>query len=203
MSAADADREDRFNLGRFLAAQHGAYDAALAEIRDGRKRTHWMWFVFPQFAGLGHSAMARRYAIASLDEARAYLAHPVLGPRLQEIADAAVALPQTSAFDVFGSPDDLKLRSTLDVSFAELNVAEAELLLNRAESDVRTAEVELSAALGYSDSRQYRVEDPGDPAALEGPIRTIVLMWTLRLLYFFGAPPRRLHRWYYRRDPAA
>ena len=102
---------DRFDLERFLSAQRGAYDDALREITGGKKRTHWMWFVFPQIDGLGHSAMARRYAITSLDEAKAYLAHPVLGARLQEIAEAAVALPETSASSVFGSPDDLKLQS--------------------------------------------------------------------------------------------
>jgi uncharacterized protein (DUF1810 family) len=101
------------SLDRFVSAQDGVYPDALAEIRAGRKRTHWMWFVFPQFAGLGSSPTAQRYAIASLDEARAYLAHPVLGPRLRESAAALLAVEGRSAEDIFGYPDDLKLRSSM------------------------------------------------------------------------------------------
>lgn len=105
--------DDPFDLARFVAAQQGVYPVALAEVRGGRKRSHWMWFVFPQIAGLGTSAMAMRYAISSRDEAAAYLTHPVLGPRLVEIAEAALAVAAgRSALDVFGSPDDLKLRSS-------------------------------------------------------------------------------------------
>ncbi len=111
MNAGEAAATDPFDLARFLAAQDGTYDAARREIRSGVKRTHWMWFVFPQIEGLGHSPMARRYAIRSLEEARAYLAHPVLGPRLVEIAQATVDLPETSAYAIFGSPDDRKLHS--------------------------------------------------------------------------------------------
>jgi len=102
---------DRFNLARFVEAQEGHYDQALAEIRGGRKRTHWMWFVFPQIDGLGFSSTSRRYAITSLDEATAYLDHPILGPRLVECADALIHLEGRSAAEIFGSPDDLKLRS--------------------------------------------------------------------------------------------
>jgi uncharacterized protein (DUF1810 family) len=98
-------------LRRFLEAQERDYDRALAEIRAGRKRTHWMWYVFPQFAGLGGSPMSQRYAIRSLEEAKAYLAHPILGPRLIECAEAVLAVRGRSAADIFGSPDDLKLRS--------------------------------------------------------------------------------------------
>jgi uncharacterized protein (DUF1810 family) len=87
------------------------HDTALAELRAGRKRTHWMWFVFPQVAGLGASPMARRYAIGSLAEARAYLDHPLLGRRLSECAEALLALEGREARDVLGYPDDLKLRS--------------------------------------------------------------------------------------------
>ena len=104
---------DPFDLQRFLSAQEGVYVAALAELRGGRKRTHWMWFVFPQFQGLGSSPTARRFAISSLDEARAYLEHPVLGARLRECADALIGLPGRNASDVFGYPDDLKLRSSM------------------------------------------------------------------------------------------
>ena len=100
------------DLERFVEAQEGVYARALAEIKAGRKATHWMWFVFPQIEGLGSSPMAVRYAIASLDEARAYLAHPVLGPRLRECAEAALAVEGRTAHDIFGPPDDLKLRSS-------------------------------------------------------------------------------------------
>jgi uncharacterized protein (DUF1810 family) len=101
------------DLGRFVDAQSSVYDRALAELRRGQKTSHWMWFVFPQIAGLGRSPTARFYAIADLDEARAYLAHPVLGPRLVEAVEAINALPGRDANAVFGSPDDLKLRSSL------------------------------------------------------------------------------------------
>jgi uncharacterized protein (DUF1810 family) len=105
---------DPFNLERFLAAQSGAHDTAVVELRDGCKRSHWMWFVFPQLAGLGHSARAQHYGITGLDEARAYLAHPVLGARLQECASVLEGLdPSLSASSIFGYPDDLKLRSCL------------------------------------------------------------------------------------------
>jgi uncharacterized protein (DUF1810 family) len=100
------------DLARFEAAQEGSYESALAELRRGRKQSHWMWFVFPQFAGLGFSEMSVRYAIKSLDEARAYLAHPVLGPRLVESADAVLAIAGRSALEILGSPDDMKLRSS-------------------------------------------------------------------------------------------
>jgi uncharacterized protein (DUF1810 family) len=101
------------DLDRFVHAQQGVYPTALAELRAGSKRGHWMWFVFPQLAGLGHSATARRYAIGSLDEARAYLAHPVLGPRLVEAAAALLAVEGRTAGQILGHPDDLKLRSSM------------------------------------------------------------------------------------------
>lgn len=102
-----------FDLDRFVAAQAQIYNTALGEIRRGAKRSHWMWFIFPQIAGLGSSEMARRYAIASLDEARAYLAHPVLGARLRDCVAALQDLTGTSAEAVFGGIDALKLRSSL------------------------------------------------------------------------------------------
>ena len=105
--------QDPFDLARFVAAQRDAYDVALAEIRAGRKRSHWMWFVFPQLAGLGHSSMSRRYAIRGIDEARGYLAHPMLGARLLECAEALLAVSGRSAHEIFGDPDDLKLRSSM------------------------------------------------------------------------------------------
>ena len=101
-------------LERFVQAQDsgGSYVRALAELRRGRKSSHWMWFVFPQVAGLGRSALAQTYAIASLAEARDYLAHPVLGPRLRECADALLGVEGRSAEDVLGSVDAVKLRSS-------------------------------------------------------------------------------------------
>ena len=104
---------DSDHLQRFVEAQTDIYTTALAELRAGRKRTHWMWFVFPQIAGLGHSAMARHYAIASRDEAEAYLAHEILGPRLRDCTQAVVAVPDSTANAIFGSPDDVKFRSCM------------------------------------------------------------------------------------------
>jgi len=101
------------DLGRFVEAQAATYGTALAELRRGRKQSHWMWFVFPQISGLGSSPTARFYAIADLAEARAYLAHPLLGSRLRETVEAINALPGDDAHAVFGSPDDRKLRSCL------------------------------------------------------------------------------------------
>lgn len=103
--------DDPFDLARFVEAQTDDYPAALAEVRAGHKQTHWMWYVFPQLAGLGFSPTATRYAIQSRAEAEAYLAHPVLGPRLREIAAAAAGVEGRTATEVFGTPDDLKLRS--------------------------------------------------------------------------------------------
>ncbi len=107
--------EDPFDLQRFVVAQEPVFATALAELRAGRKRTHWMWFVFPQLRGLGHSAMAAFYGIASLDEARAYLAHPLLGPRLGECTGAVLGLATGALHDIFGSPDDLKFRSSMSL----------------------------------------------------------------------------------------
>lgn len=104
---------DPFDLDRFVRAQEGVYDRALEEVRRGRKTSHWMWFIFPQLAGLGSSATARRYAVSGLAEALAYLAHPLLGPRLRLCAGAAAALTGRTATQVFGAPDDMKLRSSL------------------------------------------------------------------------------------------
>jgi len=107
--------EDRFRLRRFVAAQDagGTYDAALAELRRGRKSGHWMWFVFPQVAGLGSSSTAREYAISGLDEARAYLAHPVLGRRLLQSARALLDGPGRDAVEILGPVDAMKLRSSM------------------------------------------------------------------------------------------
>ena len=111
--------DDPFDLQRFVDAQAGSYAGALAEIERGAKRSHWMWYVFPQIAGLGHSAMAQRFAIASADEARAYLDHPVLGPRYRECVTALEHLSGTTAERVFGGIDAVKLRSSLTL-FAQV-----------------------------------------------------------------------------------
>ena len=103
--------DDPYDLNRFLSAQTHAYEQALSEIKAGHKRSHWMWFIFPQFDGLAFSSMSKLYSIKSLDEARAYLAHPILGPRLLQCAEAVVGVKGHSAAEIFGSPDDLKLRS--------------------------------------------------------------------------------------------
>ena len=104
---------DDFELQRFVTAQQGVYDGALAELRAGRKTGHWIWFVFPQVAGLGRSEMSRMYSIGSLAEARAYLANPVLGPRLRECVAALLATHGRSADEMLGSIDAVKLRSSM------------------------------------------------------------------------------------------
>jgi len=116
---------DEFDLDRFVRAQDegGTYSRALAELRRGRKVSHWMWFVFPQLAGLGRSSTARYYAVASAAEARAYLAHPVLGPRLRECAAVVAGLEGVSAEEVFGGIDAVKLRSSMTL-FAAVAPAE-------------------------------------------------------------------------------
>jgi uncharacterized protein (DUF1810 family) len=104
---------DPFDLERFAIAQTPVFSAVLAELRGGRKRTHWMWFVFPQLRGLGRSVMATFYGIASLHEARAYRAHPVLGPRLELCTKTVLELDNGSLHEVFGSPDDMKFQSSM------------------------------------------------------------------------------------------
>ena len=104
---------DTFDLQRFVDAQAPVFDAACRELQEGRKRGHWMWFVFPQLRGLGHSAMAVAFGIASLAEARAYLAHPLLGRRLERCTRLVLAVHGRSLHDIFGSPDDLKFRSCM------------------------------------------------------------------------------------------
>lgn len=105
------DQEDPHDLNRFVEAQSRNYAQALEEIRGGAKQTHWMWYVFPQFAGLGSSSMAARYAIKSPEEATAYLRHPMLGPRLVTCCETALGVKGRTAHQIFGSPDDMKLRS--------------------------------------------------------------------------------------------
>ena len=118
---------DPFDLERFVAAQSGVIERVRAELQSGRKQSHWMWFVFPQLAGLGFSPMSQRYAISSLAEARAYLAHPLLGARLRECTELVLAIHGKTAHAIFGSPDDLKFRSCLSL-FAE--AAPEEIVFN-------------------------------------------------------------------------
>ena len=106
---------DLYDLERFVAAQEPVFPTAVAELRAGRKRTHWMWFIFPQMRGLGHSAMAARYGIASLDEARAYLAHPLLGARLLRCTNTVLGIDGRTLREIFGSPDDVKFHSSMSL----------------------------------------------------------------------------------------
>lgn len=123
---ADANKadgaDDPYSLERFVRAQAAVYNQVLAEIKGGRKRTHWMWYIFPQFDGLGFSSTSRRYSIKSVVEAEAYLHHPVLGPRLIECAEAVLGVGGRSAFEIFDSPDDMKLRSSATL-FASVSPA--------------------------------------------------------------------------------
>jgi uncharacterized protein (DUF1810 family) len=105
--------EDQYDLQRFVAAQMSVFDVVCDELREGRKRSHWMWFVFPQISGLGHSATARKYAISSLDEARAYLQHPVLGDRLRRCCELVGAVQGRTAEGIFGPTDAMKFRSSM------------------------------------------------------------------------------------------
>lgn len=137
--------DDRFDLNRFVQAQEEVYAQALAEIKLGRKRSHWMWFIFPQIDGLGYSSTAKFYAIKGKDEARAYLDHMLLGKRLIECAEALLKIESKSAAEIFGYPDDLKLRSSTTL-FA--NVSPADSVFSRVldryfggEPDQRTLEL--------------------------------------------------------------
>lgn len=113
---------DPYDLTRFVEAQERDYERALSEIRSGQKRSHWMWYIFPQFDGLGFSPTSRQYSIKSIAEAGAYLRHLILGPRLLEIAQATLGVEGRTAFEVFGSPDDMKLRSSATL-FASVSSA--------------------------------------------------------------------------------
>ncbi|MCW6512108.1 DUF1810 domain-containing protein [Lichenifustis flavocetrariae] len=111
--------DDPYHLNRFVSAQDPVYDRVRTELQAGRKTSHWMWFVFPQIAGLGHSPMAQRYAIGSLAEAKAFLQHPLLGPRLETCTGLVNHIVGRSARSIFGTPDDLKFRSSMTL-FAEV-----------------------------------------------------------------------------------
>lgn len=136
---------DLYQLQRFVEAQDGVHARALNELRAGRKTSHWMWFVFPQVAGLGSSPTSQRYAISSPGEARAYLDHPVLGPRLVECARAVASHPRMTALEIMGSPDDAKLRSSMTLfALAASSEPIFQQVLNTffaGESDPRTVEL--------------------------------------------------------------
>jgi len=138
-------RDDTFGLSRFTSAQDGVYDRVLEELKSGRKKSHWMWYIFPQIDGLGYSATSKHYAIKCMEEAQAYLNHPVLGPRLLECADAVLAIGGRSASDIFGYPDDLKLKSSMTL-FASVAGPESVFVrvldkYFRGERDVRTLQI--------------------------------------------------------------
>jgi uncharacterized protein (DUF1810 family) len=123
---------DPFDLNRFVTAQAQVYGNVVAELRGGRKRSHWMWFVFPQLRGLGGSPTAVRYGISSLQEARAYLSHELLGPRLRECTQLVNQVQGRSAEEIFGSPDDLKLRSSMTLfALAAQDAQDFSALLDR------------------------------------------------------------------------
>src|SRR6478672_11204883 len=123
--------DDPYDLDRFLVAQARDYDRALSELRDGKKKSHWMWYIFPQIEGLGHSPMSIRYSIKSAAEARAYLDHPVLGPRLRQCATVIRDIVGHSALEILGSPDDLKLRSSATLFAAVSNESVFEQVLQK------------------------------------------------------------------------
>ena len=141
---------DPYNLNRFLQAQEHVYSNVLTELQSGHKKTHWMWFIFPQIEGLGHSATARLYAIKSLDEASHYLNHPVLGARLVECSEIVLGIQDRTITDIFGWPDDLKLKSsmTLFSCVANSNPVFGKVLDRyfQGERDTRTVELLASCA---------------------------------------------------------
>lgn len=120
-------QSDPYDLNRFVQAQDKVFRTVLAELTGGQKRTHWMWYIFPQIDGLGHSPMAKRYAIKDLHEARAYLDHPVLGPRLRECAEILLDIQGRSLHDIFGTPDDLKFVSCMTL-FAQIAGPDSEFV---------------------------------------------------------------------------
>ena len=124
MKSAASTSHDPFNLGRFLDAQAGTFERALSELASGTKRSHWIWFIFPQLKGLGSSAMAHRYTLGSLDEARAYLSHELLGARLEQCTTLVIKSHALSLRELFGSPDDLKFCSSMTL-FAHASHADS------------------------------------------------------------------------------
>lgn len=139
------DRSDKHNLARFVEAQNSSYHTALSEIKNGRKQSHWMWYIFPQVQGLGFSETSKYYAIRDLAEAQAYLSHPVLGPRLSALCHELLQLPGNNANQIFGSPDDQKLHSSMTL-FASIQNPDPvfELVLQKffsGKRDARTLDI--------------------------------------------------------------
>lgn len=147
--------DDPHDLARFLKAQDDDYRQALGEIQSGRKRSHWMWYIFPQFDGLAFSSTSKYYAIKSVDEARAYLDHPVLGTRLRECAEAVMGVEGRTAGEIFGSPDDLKLRSsaTLFAAVSEAGSVFERLLAKYYQGHRDEKTIALLAARPQADNR--------------------------------------------------
>lgn len=147
------DANDPYNLSRFVRAQEAEYEQALSEIEKGQKRSHWMWYIFPQIDGLASSSTSKHYAVKSVGEARAYLDHPILGPRLLACAEAAVGVEGRSAAEIFGSPDDLKLQSCATLfAYVSPQGSVFDRLLDkyyRAERDGKTLRL-----LGHTESSQ-------------------------------------------------
>ena len=138
------DHDEPFNLNRFINAQEGVYDRVLAELKNGRKRSHWMWYVFPQLEGLGQSSTSKYYALHSREEALAYLNHPILGSRLIECANTVLAVKGRTVSEIFGYPDDLKLKSSMTLfSCVASNPVFVRLLDKyfQGERDVRTLQL--------------------------------------------------------------
>ncbi len=139
------NHDDRYDLNRFIGAQERVYDDVLSELKNGQKRSHWMWFIFPQIDGLAQSSTSKFYAVKSREEAIAYLNHPILGKRLNECAEAVLAVENRSASEIFGYPDDLKLKSSLTL-FASVSDEQSvfALLLDKyfgGERDLRTLKI--------------------------------------------------------------
>jgi uncharacterized protein (DUF1810 family) len=127
-----ASAKGEYDLERFLEAQAGVYERACAELRAGKKQSHWMWFIFPQIHGLGSSEMAVRYAISSIEEAHAYLEHPVLGQRLRECTGIVVALKDRTVEEIFGYPDNLKFHSSMTLFAQAATISEEDLIFSQA-----------------------------------------------------------------------
>ena len=123
---------DTYDLERFVQAQGGVYEQVCSELRAGRKRTHWMWFIFPQIKGLGSSEMAVRYAISSIEEAKAYLEHPVLGARLRECTQIVLGVTGRTAEEIFGYPDNLKFHSSMTLFAQAAEISEEDLVFSQA-----------------------------------------------------------------------
>ncbi|RZU42011.1 DUF1810 domain-containing protein [Edaphobacter modestus] len=127
-----ASAKGEYDLERFLEAQAGVYERACAELRAGMKQSHWMWFIFPQIHGLGSSEMAVRYAISSIEEAHAYLEHPVLGQRIRECTSIVIALEGRTAEQIFGYPDNLKFHSSMTLFAQAATISEEDLIFSQA-----------------------------------------------------------------------